>query len=223
MKDSKNQIIRSMKSYDEGGSTDESCGPGDGGRGRSRGKGCKKVTKFGRRGIPEPVKKVAKAAAVIGGGAIAYAKNAFGVKDKVKELMGQKTGGSVKMQKGGTARDEKRRLKKSLAGVKKGYKPISGPSFKTGGTTRKYQSGGTASSTFADSERRMASAARPTASGVDNMTTNTTAGQKLNYKSGGTAKKYQVGGVAKRPTLSARIKPVVKAVKTVKATIKRRG
>jgi hypothetical protein len=244
MKDSKNQIIRSMKSYDEGGSTDESCGPGDGGRGRSRGKGCHKVTKFGRRGIPEPVKKVAKAAAVIGGGAIAYAKNAFGVKDKVKELMGQKTGGSVKMQRGGAARDEKRRLKKSLAGVKKGYKPISGPSFKTGGTTRKYQNGGTANSMPADAAKRIASSARsgvdnmntnttqgqklnmarPTASGVDNMTTNTTAGQKLNYKSGGTTKrKMQVGGMAKRPTLSARVKPVVKAVKTVKATIKRRG
>ena len=56
--------------------------------------GCKQT--FGRRSIPEGVKKVAKAAAVIGGGALAYAKNAFGVKDKVKELMGQKKGGAVK-------------------------------------------------------------------------------------------------------------------------------
>ena len=84
------------------------------------------------------------------------------------------------------------------------------------------QSGGTASSTFADSEKRIASAARSV--GADNMTTNTTQGQKLDYKKGGTAKrKMQVGGVAKRPTLSARVKPVVKAVKAVKATVKRRG
>lgn len=38
-------------------------------------------------------------------------------------------------QTGGSTSDrgEKRRLKKSLKGVQKGYKPISGPSFKTGG------------------------------------------------------------------------------------------
>jgi len=38
-------------------------------------------------------------------------------------------------QSGGNVPDrgEKRRLKKSLKGMEKGYKPISGPSFKTGG------------------------------------------------------------------------------------------
>lgn len=35
------------------------------------------------------------------------------------------------------SRKEKKRLKKSLAGVKKGYKPTSGPSFQNGGSTPK--------------------------------------------------------------------------------------
>lgn len=222
MKDDKNQIIRSMKSYEVGGATDDVCTETvmvDGKpKKRKKKGGCKQT--FGRRSIPEGVKKVAKAAAVIGGGAIAYAKNAFGVKDKVKELMGQKTGGSVKMQKGGSMFKPAPKRKMTVNTI-----PVKKSKYTT--PPRKIQmaqSGGTASSTFADSERRMASPARPKASGVDNMTTNTTSGQKLDYKKGGTAKrKMQVGGVAKRPTLSARIKPVVKAVKTVKATVKRRG
>jgi hypothetical protein len=68
-------------------------------RRRKKKGGCKQT--FGRRSIPEGVKKAAKVIGVVGGGALAYAKNAFGVKDKVKELMGQKKGGAVKkMSKG---------------------------------------------------------------------------------------------------------------------------
>jgi len=94
----KKQIIRSMKSYEEGGSM-EACGPGDGGRGRSRGKGCKKVTKYGRRGIPEGVKKAVGAIATGVAGALVY-KN----RDAIKEKMGMKKGGTVKkMQMGGMA------------------------------------------------------------------------------------------------------------------------
>lgn len=70
-------------------------------RRRKKKGGCKQT--FGRRSIPEGVKKAAKVIGVVGGGALAYAKNAFGVKDKVKELMGQKKGGAVKkMSKGGS-------------------------------------------------------------------------------------------------------------------------
>jgi hypothetical protein len=87
-KNPKNQMVRSMKSYAEGGST-EGCGPGDGGR--SRGKGCKKVTKYGRRGIPEGVKKAVGAVATGVAGALVY-KN----RDAIKEKMGMKTGGSIK-------------------------------------------------------------------------------------------------------------------------------
>ena len=43
---------------------------------------------------------------------------------------GGKTGAQLKKE---GAAMEKRRLKKSLKGMEKGYKPISGPSFKTGG------------------------------------------------------------------------------------------
>ena len=209
-----------MKSYEVGGASDDICTETvmvDGKpKKRKKKGGCKQT--FGRRSIPEGVKKVAKAAAVIGGGAIAYAKNAFGVKDKVKELMGQKKGGAVKMQKGGSMFKPAPKRKMTVNTI-----PVKKSKYTT--PPRKIQmaqSGGTASSTFADSEKRIASAARSV--GADNMTTNTTQGQKLDYKKGGTAKrKMQVGGVAKRPTLSARVKPVVKAVKAVKATVKRRG
>jgi hypothetical protein len=243
MKDSKNQIIRSMKSYEEGGSTTEGCF--DGGRGRSRGKGCHKVTKYGHRGVPEGVKKVLKGVGAAAVGTAAYVKREA-IKAFAKDKLGLKKGGSVKMQKGGgiMAPVKSRKMTVNTIPVKKSK--YTTPSRKT----PMAQNGGTANSMPADAAKRIASSAR---SGVDNMNTNTTQGQKLNmarptpnanakaassqavpmstdktpaapYKKGGTAKrKMQVGGVAKRPTLSARIKPVVKAVKTVKATVKRRG
>lgn len=50
MIDSKNQIIRSMKSYDEGGSTEDSCmeeyTSSDGKKRRRKKSGCGKTTKF---------------------------------------------------------------------------------------------------------------------------------------------------------------------------------
>jgi hypothetical protein len=117
MKDDKNQIIRSMKSYEVGGATDDMCMETvmvDGKPKRRRRKsGCGKVTKYGQRSIPEGVKKALGTVAMGVAGALAY-KN----RDAIKEKLGMKKGGTVK---------------------------------------RKMQSGGTASSTFADSERRMAS------------------------------------------------------------------
>jgi len=54
------------------------------------------------------ITKIGAGLAAAGAGTAAYVKNAFGVKDKVKDLMGQKKGGSVKTlakkQKGGNAR-----------------------------------------------------------------------------------------------------------------------
>jgi len=65
--------------------------------------GCKykqaKRVNARRKVMSEVGPKLAKIGAGVGAaaaGTIAYAKNAFGVKDKVKELMGQKKGGSVK-------------------------------------------------------------------------------------------------------------------------------
>jgi len=95
MIDSKNQMIRSMKSYETGGASDDSCMEeytgADGKRRRRRKSGCGKVTKYGKRGIPEGVKKAAGALATGVAGALVY-KN----RDAIKEKLGMKKGGSVK-------------------------------------------------------------------------------------------------------------------------------
>ena len=95
---SKNQIIRSMKSYQEGGASDDSCMEeymgADGKRRRRRKSGCGKVTKYGKRSVPDVVKKVAGAAAAGVAGVIADKK--FGLVDKAKQALGMKKGGTVK-------------------------------------------------------------------------------------------------------------------------------
>jgi hypothetical protein len=95
MIDSKNQMIRSMKSYQTGGASDDSCMEeyigADGKRRRRRKSGCGKVTKYGKRSIPEGVKKAAGALATGVAGALVY-KN----RDAIKEKLGMKKGGSVK-------------------------------------------------------------------------------------------------------------------------------
>ena len=95
MIDSKNQMIRSMKSYQEGGASDDSCMEeymgADGKRRRRRKSGCGKVTKYGKRSIPEGVKKAVGAVATGVAGALVY-KN----RDAIKEKLGMKKGGSVK-------------------------------------------------------------------------------------------------------------------------------
>lgn len=91
----KNQIIRSMASYQTGGSTDDSCMETvmvDGKRKRRRKKGgCNSSQKFGKRSIPEGVKKAVGAVATGIAGALVY-KN----RDAIKEKMGMKKGGSIK-------------------------------------------------------------------------------------------------------------------------------
>lgn len=94
----KKQIIRSMKSYSEGGSS-KGCGPGDG--------GCKssKATRVNNRrkawnNFKEGVDKVK--GPIIGAGLataalIANKRGLFG--KEAKEALGMKKGGSVKMQK----------------------------------------------------------------------------------------------------------------------------
>ncbi len=92
---SKNQMIRSMKSYQEGGASDDACMEeymgADGKRRRRRKSGCGKVTKYGKRSIPEGVKKAAGALATGVAGALVY-KN----RDAIKEKLGMKKGGTVK-------------------------------------------------------------------------------------------------------------------------------
>lgn len=98
MIDDKNQIIRSMRSYETGGSTDDSCMETvmvDGKPKRRRRKGgCNSSQKFGKRSVPEGVKKALGAVATGVAGALVY-KN----RDAIKEKLGMKKGGVVKKKK----------------------------------------------------------------------------------------------------------------------------
>jgi hypothetical protein len=101
MIDDKNQIMRSMRSYQEGSASDDSCMEEytdfDGKRKRRRKKGgCGKVTKSGQRSIPEGVKKVVKGVATGVGLGAAYVKREA-IKAFAKDKLGmQKKGGAVK-------------------------------------------------------------------------------------------------------------------------------
>jgi hypothetical protein len=98
MIDSKNQMIRSMKSYQTGGASDDSCMEeymgADGKKRRRRKSGCGKVTKYGKRGVSDGVKKAG--AAVLAGGAAMIANKKYGLVDKAKQALGMKKGGTVK-------------------------------------------------------------------------------------------------------------------------------
>jgi len=82
MKDSKNQMIRSMKSYKTGGS--KQCGPDD--------PKCKKT--YGKRSVPPIVKKVG--AGLAAGTAALIADKKYGLVDKAKKAFGMKKGGTIK-------------------------------------------------------------------------------------------------------------------------------
>tara|TARA_R110000868_G_scaffold194332_1_gene439730 strand:- start:1604 stop:1918 length:315 start_codon:yes stop_codon:yes gene_type:complete len=98
MKDDKNQIIRSMRSYATGGSTDDSCMETVMVNGRPKKKrkkgGCNSSQSFGKRSIPQGVKNVITGAAVSTAAILADKK--YKLVDKAKEALGLKKGGSVK-------------------------------------------------------------------------------------------------------------------------------
>jgi len=98
MMHSKNQMIRSMKSYEVGGASDDSCMEeymgADGKKRKRRKSGCGKVTKYGKRGVSDGVKKAG--AAVLAGGAAMIANKKYGLVDKAKQALGMKKGGTVK-------------------------------------------------------------------------------------------------------------------------------
>ena len=106
MIDDKNQIIRSISSYEVGGSTDDSCMEeymdASGKKRRRRKSKCGKTKTFRVRSTSDKVKLGAKigagAAAVIGGIA---ANKKYGLIDKIKEKLNLKNGGLVKKQMGG--------------------------------------------------------------------------------------------------------------------------
>lgn len=95
-----------------GGAADGDCWPGKPGCGYKKAQRKNARRKFWNSDAGKTIKKVG--AGVVGAGAAvgAYAKNAFGVKDKVKDLMGQKKGGTVKSlitkKTGGTVATKKK-------------------------------------------------------------------------------------------------------------------
>ena len=101
MKDSKNQIIRSVKSYEAGGSTDDSCFDGGG-------KKCKKPRIVRVRSPKEKAGLAAKIAGGAGAGILgAVANKKYGLIDQLKEKLNLKKGGPVKKQNGGPIGDGK--------------------------------------------------------------------------------------------------------------------
>jgi len=101
MKDSKNQMIRSMKSYEVGGASDDSCMEeytgADGKRRKRRKKNCnagKTKRVFSAGEIGRGAAKVAAGAGALIGGLAANKK--YGLVDKAKQALGMKKGGSVK-------------------------------------------------------------------------------------------------------------------------------
>lgn len=101
MKDSKNQIIRSMSSYQMGGTSDDSCMEeyigADGKRRKRRKHKCnagKTKRVFSAEEIGKGVAKVAAGAGALIGGLAANKK--YGLVDKAKQALGMKKGGSVK-------------------------------------------------------------------------------------------------------------------------------
>jgi hypothetical protein len=102
MKDSKNQIIRSMKSYQMGGTSDESCMEeyiaADGKKRKRRKQKCN----AGQTKRVFSGEEIAKGAAKIAGGIGALIggvklNKKYGLVDKTKEALGiQRKGGSVK-------------------------------------------------------------------------------------------------------------------------------
>lgn len=114
----KNQPIKPVKRYDLGGASEDSCMEeyvaADGKKKKRRKAGCNyakaqrinKRRQFWNSDAGKTVKKVGAGVAAAGAATGAYLKNAFGVQDKVKELMGNKKGGAVKkkMATGGVAK-----------------------------------------------------------------------------------------------------------------------
>jgi hypothetical protein len=109
MQDSKNQIIRSMKSYEVGGTSEDACMEEytdiDGKKKKRRKKGCghARAQQYNKRQQGKAKRKevLGKVAGGLGAAAAAtgaYLTNIFGVKDALNK---NKVGGTVKKRSGG--------------------------------------------------------------------------------------------------------------------------
>ena len=101
----KPKAIKSMKKMSAGGESD--CTAGDPGCGHRKAQRKNARRRFWNSDAGQTIKKVGIGIGAAGAAVGAYAKNAFGVKDKVNELMGHKKGGPVKRKTGGAIKKKK--------------------------------------------------------------------------------------------------------------------
>jgi hypothetical protein len=150
----KNQAIKPIGRYEVGGASEDSCMEEymdiDGKKKKRRKKGCgyaasqkynQRQSKKAKR--QEVTKKFLAGVGAAGAATGAYLTNIFGVKDKVKELTGNKTGGAVKKKMatgGATKKYQDGGYTNTTAG-----QMMTKPPMKKGGVTKKYQAGGGAS------------------------------------------------------------------------------
>lgn len=108
----KSKPIPKVKKYEAGGIADTDCWPGKPGCKHKKSQRVNARRRFWNSNTGKTIKKIGAGVAAAGAGVAAYAKNAFGMKDKVKDLMGQKKGGSVKTYKKGVVKKTTARTRK---------------------------------------------------------------------------------------------------------------
>jgi hypothetical protein len=136
------------RKYNEGGMAstsadselDDSCMEtytgSDGKRRRRRKSGCRKKTKSGRRSIPEPVKKVIKAAGTGAGAVVAYLQKQK-IGEGIEKLLGSKQmGGSTNYKTGGMV-NANANLKATKSAGSKGVKHGVNPKATASSTVKK--------------------------------------------------------------------------------------
>jgi hypothetical protein len=104
----KSKPLPKVKKYETGGSADSDCWPGKPGCKAKKAARVNRRRKFWNSDTGKTIKKAGAAIGTAAAGTAAYMKNAFGVKDKVKEALGLQKGGSMKTvskkQNGGTVK-----------------------------------------------------------------------------------------------------------------------
>ena len=104
----KSAAVKPVKKMAEGGASDECAKwPGKPGCKHKKSQRVNARRKFWNSDTGKTIKKVGSGVAAGAAAVGAYAKNAFGVKDKVKELIGQKKGGIVRKKSGGAIKKKK--------------------------------------------------------------------------------------------------------------------
>jgi hypothetical protein len=108
----KSKPLTKVKKYEPGGITDSDCWPGKPGCKHKKSQRVNARRRFWNSDTGKTIKKAGAAIGAAAAGTAAYVKNAFGMKDKVNQLMGQKKGGSVKTYKKGAVKKTTARTRK---------------------------------------------------------------------------------------------------------------